>query len=330
MTPDQLRIAVIGCGIIGSRHAQALAALKRPVAVYLTDTSVEARAAARTLMLQSAGESTAVQIAEASAVDALPPMLDVAIVATAAAPRRQVIGELLAGRRVKYLILEKFLFQSKENFAWADAAIRQAGSQAWVNCTRRLWPGYSELRQALANDGGSVALSCTTHARFGIGTTAIHLLDLLTYLSGALDFELSSELVDPTPLAHRSGGIDFSGTLHGKSGRGDIFRYTAFKDGTLPIGVAVEAPSLRAHIDESSKVIRLSARHNDWNWETLSFETPLQSQLTHGVVEDLAGRGTCNLTPYQESARLHLAILEPLLAHYRKHVDSRASSCPIT
>jgi hypothetical protein len=186
------------------------------------------------------------------------------------------------------------------------------------------------LRRALIRDGGAIALSCTTHARFGIGTTAIHLLDLLAYLTGSLDFDLSSELVDPKLLDHRSGGGDFSGTLYGNSGRGDVFRYTAFKDGTLPIGVAIEAPTLRAHVDESNKTIRLSRESDGWAWTEAAFETPFQSQLTRDVVEQLAAKGTCELTPYQESARLHLAILKPLLAHYQKHVNPRASSCPIT
>jgi predicted dehydrogenase len=328
--PNELQIAVIGCGAIGSRHAQALAALKHPAIVHLMDTSAEARATARALMFQSVAAKATVHVVEAAAMNALPATLDVAIVATTAARRRQVIDSLLIGRRVKYLILEKFLFQSKEDFAWANAAIRQAGSEAWVNCARRLWPGYHELRQALANDGGPITLSCATHARFGIGTTAIHLLDLLTYLSGTLDFELSSELVDAAPMQHRSGGVDFSGTLYGKSARGDVFRYTAFRNGDLPIGIVIEASSLRAHVDEANKAIRLSARDRSWNWAERPFETPFQSQLTHGVVEDLAIKGTCELTPYPESARLHLAILEPLLAHYRKHVDPHALACPIT
>jgi predicted dehydrogenase len=330
VTTGQLSIAVIGCGIIGSRHAQALAALKRPAILYLTDTSSAARAAAKNLMFQSGGTDFDLQIAEAATAGSLPPALDVAIVATVAAARRQVIEELLNGRNVRFLILEKFLFQSNEDFAWAGAAIRRAGVHAYVNCPRRLWPGYVGLRRTLVEEGGPVALSCTTHARFGIGTTAIHLLDLLAYLSGTLDFDMSYALVDPEPLPHRSGGVDFSGSLLGKSKCGDVFRYTAFRDGTLPVGITIEAPSLRAHVDESRKIIRLSRRDTGWTWESLPFETPFQSQLTHAVVEDLTARGSCGLTPYNESARLHLAILEPLLAHYRKHADPHALSCPIT
>ena len=56
---------------------------------------------------------------------------------------------------------------------------------------------------------------------------------------------------------------------------------------------------------------------------------PFQSQLTNIVIEEILDTGDCGLTPYQESARLHKAFLEPLSAFFREQ-GFEEGLCPIT
>ncbi len=322
-----IRVAVIGCGVIGSRHAQALARLKRGCEVYLVDPSPDAGKAAARLLMQDCVEAGAIKLQVLSALGDLPGTLDVAVVATTAQLRRQVIEQLLGHATVRYLVLEKFLFQRPDDYEAVGAILRRAGARAWVNCPRRMWPGYQDLRRIIS---GPVALQVATHARYGIGTSAIHLLDVLSYLSGDDDFHLSAAAVDAAPVPHRSGGVELTGTLSGHSRRGSFFRFAAYADGSLPPLTIIDSPHLRAIIDEGRQHARVSRAEENWAWRDQPFGVLSQSQLTDTVVASLIDDGTCVLPEFDESSRLHLAILNPLLRHYRNAVDPRAEGCPIT
>ena len=66
-----------------------------------------------------------------------------------------------------------------------------------------------------------------------------------------------------------------------------------------------------------------------WEWKKEHFALPLQSELTHLVIEDLLFNGSCKLTPFAESCRLHLALEEKLILYFEKQGGERGL-CPIT
>jgi hypothetical protein len=330
MSTEFLSLAVIGCGVIGSRHAQALGRLTQSAAIYLVDPSAANREQAASLCHQEIASKSNFRLVALDNVKDLPEQLDLAIVATGAADRRNVVDTLLARSHVTYLILEKFLFQSERDYEYIATQLTKAAVKTWVNCPRRVWPGYQFLRNLLAQDKGPIALSCATHSRFGLGTGAIHLLDALAYLCGRDDFQLRGDLLDSTFLPTRRGAIDMTGTLYGATSKGDFFRFTTQADGTLPPMVLIEAASTRAFVDEANGIMRISSFKDDWRWHERQFDMLLQSQLTHLIVGDLIQGGNCGLPGFAQSSRLHLSILRPLLAHYSNIVDRSATSCPIT
>lgn len=325
-----LSLAVIGCGVIGSRHAQSLGLLDRAATIYLVDPSDDAQAQAARLFREGLQPGVTKELIELREVAALPPRLDVVIVATSAAERLAVIAGLLQGRRIAHLILEKFLFQREADYSANAGLLASAGVRAWVNCPRRLWPGYRALRPMLGPYEGPVMLACAADARFGVGTSAIHMLDALAFLSGSADFELNGEWLNSRLLTGKRGGVEMTGQLFGASSRGDFFRFVAHAARTSPSVTIVETASCRAVIDEGGKTMRVSSAEDDWLWRELPFEVLLQSQMTHRVVAELIDTGVCNLPGITESSRLHLAILRPLLAHYRRTAEPGAGACPIT
>lgn len=325
-----LSLAVIGCGVIGSRHAQALGLLDRPANIYLIDPSDAARAQAANLCRAGMQMSGRKELIDARDITTLPESLDVAIVATGAAERPAAIASLYETRRIAYLILEKFLFQREADYSDIAGRLAVEKSKAWVNCPRRLWPGYQKLRSMLHVDNSAVMLNCSTHSKFGIGTSAIHLLDTLAYLSGRTDFTLMGDRLDDELLQGKRGGIEVTGQLYGFSAHNDFFSFTAHKKGSLPTITMVETAACRAIVDDAAKVMRVSHVDDDWRWVDMPFDTMLQSEMTHHIVSDLLDTGGCGLPSMAESSRLHLAILQPLLSHYRQLAEPSANACPIT
>lgn len=325
-----VNVAVIGCGVVGSRHAQALGLLDRGAGIHLVDPSPEARARTSGFIANEMAGRQDLGIQGHADLTGLPPELDVVVVATAATERRALIEQLLHSTRPRYLVLEKFLFQAVEDYAVVAELLRGHGIPAWVNCPRRVWPGYVKLQRELADAGGPVNLEVATYSRFGIGTSAIHLLDALAFLANDDQFDLDAHLVDARPINHRSGGIDFTGTFFGVGSKGSFFRYSANATGNLPPLVQIETPDLRATIDEAGQSMRISRSADDWAWRDEPFQMLPQSRMTHSIVQDLVDHGSCGLAGFESSSRLHLAVLEPLLAHYRATVDKKATLCPIT
>lgn len=322
-----LRIAVIGCGIVGSRHAQALGLLDQPATIYLVDPSQDALRRAAALVEQERAAQSPLQVECLTGLDTLPAELDVVVVATAAAARRGLVEALLARGHVRYFVLEKFLFQQRDDYPAIGELMARKGSRAWVNCPRRMWPGYRALKAELV---GPIGLTVATYGRFGVGTSAIHLLDVLAFLAGVDSFTLSDAAIDPDPVPHRSGGIDLTGSIFGHGSDGSVFRYTAYASGELPPLTMIDSPHLRAIIDEGGQTMRISRASQNWAWQDETFEIKPQSRLTNAVVESLIADGTCQLADYDESSRLHLAIIDALLQHYHDHVEPGATVCPIT
>ena len=104
-------LAIIGGGQIGSRHLQALAQLDRAAIVHVVDPNPASLATSRSRFEEARPHGSAVDLSMHESFGALPPALDVAIIATSADVRLEVLRQLLEITHVKYLILEKVLFQ---------------------------------------------------------------------------------------------------------------------------------------------------------------------------------------------------------------------------
>jgi predicted dehydrogenase len=310
-------LAIVGAGQLGSRHLQALAALDQAsrISVVEPDESSVSRARSRWAEVATAASP---EVAWLPRITELPTALDVAIVATAADRRRAAIEALFGQSRVRHLVLEKVLFQQLADYAPTASAIAAATATAWVNCPRRMWPFYQELRARLH---GEVRVT-VSGSQWGLGSSAVHFLDLFAYLSGADDLAVTALHATTLPSS-RPGFTELVGQLaaHGPNGSAAI---ASLASGNLPIVVEVGSPSLRAIVREGEAKAWLAAADDGWQWRETSFETTPQSRLTHRVVSELLTTGTCALTPLAASVKYHVAFLEPLAALLG------GDRCPIT
>src|SRR5690606_30556452 len=81
------------------------------------------------------------------------------------------------------LILEKVLFQRIADFATIARVLDEGRVATWVNCPRRMWPAYRQLRDRLK--GEAIASIEMSGAHWDIGCNAIHCIDLIAFLTGA-------------------------------------------------------------------------------------------------------------------------------------------------
>ena len=105
------QIAIIGAGQLGSRHLQALARLTTECEITVIDPSLESLAVAKQRFEEMPVNKAVCVVGYGTSVDELPVELDYVVVATGADVRLKVLQSLLARSTVRYMLLEKVLFQ---------------------------------------------------------------------------------------------------------------------------------------------------------------------------------------------------------------------------
>ncbi|MGI9325554.1 MAG: Gfo/Idh/MocA family oxidoreductase [Pseudomonadales bacterium] len=311
-----IRIALLGCGAIGSRHLQALMRLPMDSEIFVIDPDERSVEIAR----QRADEvhsAASIQLRFGDAPDQLPATVDVAIVATSSRHRLPVLRALLANTGVANLILEKVLFQRLEDYAEATQLIEHSGSVAWVNCPRRMMQDYAPL-EPLLRGHGKIEYSVIGEG-WGLACNAIHFIDHLAMYLQCCDFQLDCSALEPVlHQSKRAGYLELMGTLVARfaNGVGEL-TMTCQPAETARLTTTIENGRYRLvlHSGEDSATVLEKATQQV---RTVSLRMEPQSQLTDQVVTSLLASEHCQLTPYLESARLH----RPLIAGLAKFVGT--------
>jgi hypothetical protein len=324
------KVLLVGAGNIGGRHLQGLRLVQEPLEIIVFDPSEDSLQKAHDAFMQVKSEH--IFKGRLSMLADIPKdeHFDIAIIATSSAVRRSVTETILNHNSVRYLVLEKFLFQSLKDFGIIADLLQQKGVKAWVNCPRRLFPFYQELKDNLSKEKGPIEFHFSG-TDWGLACNSIHRIDLFAFLTGQSDLKLSFDgLLNDIKTSKRDGYIEFHGRIEAQTARGDKMIVTSFEDGDAPNLQNINTPRRRYVISEKKKFLFESKSETDWNWEKKEFKMPFQSQLTNVFVEQILETGTCDLTTYSNSAVYHKLLLRGLLDHMSEIQNKTVDICPIT
>lgn len=322
-----MKLALIGAGELGSRHLQALALLDRPATIEVFEPvlTAQGKAEARFAQIKQSGR---VSVKFLSRMEDFSPFLDLAIIATTADARLQALEQLLAEKNARYLILEKVVFQDVKSFDKAQRLLSRKKVKAWVNCPRRMWPFYQELKPKFNGEKIDYRASASN---LNLGSVAVHLLDHLSFFTGEYDYELSSERLDPDILlSKRPGFREFTGTLEGRLAGGSAISITSYREGNAPFLIQLSTQSLRCLIREPEGKAWLAEEGDGWQWQEIPFKALAQSQLTHLAAAKILNSGESELPTFEQSREIHIPLLKTLTAHFSKIINQPVSACPIT
>jgi hypothetical protein len=320
------RIAVIGCGNIGSRALQALAKIEAPATIHVVDPVPAALAKARERVAEL-GPAAKAKVVYAETTAALPEAIDLALVATCADTRRVTLEALLDRAQVRALVLEKFLFQRADDYAAVGERLAKAGTRCWVNLVRRAWPGYQALKRAL---GGDTRVEMQALGPdFRLASNAIHYIDLYGYLTGAHVSDYDASGIDREPMQSRRAEFrELSGILRGAGAEGRRVTLASHRESKLPFTIQFFTPALHWILRELEKKAWCASAETGWQWRETDFATLDMSAMT-GAYAEILERGTSALPSFDESAKDHLK----LLAVYNRlwfGAEGARAACPIT
>ena len=320
-------VYIIGAGQIGSRHLQALKKVRISLNITVIDPSEQSLSTARKRY-----EETPAGICSHTLnyLRKIPggQNINLAIIATTSNIRAKVIRDILKKNQISYFILEKLLFDKKRDYGVIEKVFSRFKIKAWVNCPLRIRPIYKKIKDELANKDISLRI---TGSQWGLATNAIHHLDFISYLTGDTNYSVNTRFLDKKTIpSKRKGFLELNGTLYVNFKNGSKCEFTNYASGNAPRLIELSDKDTRYIIQESNNKAWASNAKDGWKWKEISFKNPLVSETTTTAVESIINNGNCPFTPYKESAKIHLLLLESLLMFLNKRSQKKYDNYPFT
>lgn len=324
----RFKVALIGCGNLGSRHLQALKKTQKELSITVCEPFENSREIAlqRYNEIQDNSYIEAFSIIEKyTDIDA---DTDLVIIATSSAERFQIAKWIVNNISIKYIILEKVVFQSISELEEFNCLLRnKKGVKGWVNCPRRMFRFYKLLKEEFKKYNEIDMIVSGTD--WGMGCNSIHMLDLYEYVTGSSLYVWNNDgLESYIGDSKRHGYKEFYGEMDINTDKGKVY-IVCKRNEVTPFKMVFKLKDMIIDIQESKK----EALYSTYDGELIKkveIDFLPQSCLTNTVVEQLIETGSCDLTSYSDSMRLHKVILECFLSHMNKFEEREIEKCPIT
>lgn len=321
------RVVLIGCGNLGSRHLQALKQTKRKIKI----TVCEPDDAAKKIALERYNQIIESEMIEnmemISDYRNIPKVQDLVIIATSAQGRFEIAKWVVEELKVKYLLLEKVVFQSINELEQFSNIIRETEIKVWVNCPRRMFSFYKRLKDILySEDKVDMYVSGSD---WGMGCNSVHLIDIYQFLTEARNYEYKNvSLEDKIYESKRLGYKEFFGEYSIETEKG-ILTIGCSNSKSEPFVIEISTLSSDILIEEGAKKAIITDKVlGKKNEEYVDFT--FQSNLTNKVVEQLIDNDTCELVTYSDSKIIHEGLIKFFINHIKNVTGKEEERCPIT
>ena len=328
-------LLLIGAGNIGRRHLQGILLANNQLEIFV----VEPHLPNHDLINQAVTEAGGLrqhQLKIFSSLDEIEKTdFEIVIIATNADVRKNVLLDFLSKKTVTYLVLEKVLFQTLDDYKTVGKLLYEKQIKTFVNCTRRYFSHYQQIKKAIA---GSLFMEMKVSGRnWGLACNTIHLLDLFNYFNDSTDYHFKIEGIDKTVHeSKRKGFIELTGTI--KNEEKDLFQFsaTSYNSSGEPLLIQFKTNQAEFIINEtlgniSCRAVLENEENKHFNDLKIDYKALPLSQSANLFVDDLLNTGSCLLTDYFVSAQLHTALIKAYLAHLKAmNFLIENETCPIT
>lgn len=315
-------VLIAGAGNIGSRHLQGTTKSANDLDIWVYDLSEESLKVAKERFEQMP-ENGVKKVHYVTNLNEVPDSIDVAIVASGSKPRAAIIKQVLAAKKVQYMVLEKFLFGKLSEYTEIGELLKTKGVKTWVNCPYRMFDGYKRLKGKLDTKSPLIA-SFGNGGNWGLCCNAIHYIDIFMYLTGQEDFTVDlSKLEEEVLESKRPGYIELIGDLTVETPKGDALTLQTSKEGEFIQQIKINNGANTIVIDENASTV-------DFNGEFFQLGFTFQSGLTGRLIDDLIGKRTCDLSSFETSAHYHIQFLNAVMPFINRLKGWETDACPIT
>ncbi len=318
-------IILVGCGNIGSRHLQALVKLPFAVDIRVIEKSNKSKNLAQLRLNEIKFNKKTHKIFWYDSINQMANNADLVIIATLSQKRVNLIINLLKNKNKKFLI-EKPVCQSKKEYEMLLKQMKLFKATGWVNTNRRYFESYKKIKHELKN---SKFINVNVISKVaGLGTNAIHFLDLFSWLINDPKIKLNGDFLIPKIFSNKRGKQfkEFYGTIIGSGKNHSSITLTFLPSDNESIFITISSDLAKYVIDElNHNAFKIGKFNKKFNF---TFEHA--SQLTTKIAKDILEKNTSFLPKLDESYMHHVELFRIFNSHIKKQLKRQVSLCPIT
>lgn len=325
------RVLIVGCGQLGSRHLQAVAALPQVREVEVVDPRPEALDLGRQRLSEAPGRRPEIRLRWLSSIEEASAGGDLCIVATQAQGRCRRVEEVQEALGYRRFLLEKLVGRSVEEVEELSRLLRGRSCAGWVNLKTRAYPFHRRVKERL--NRSEPILFGVTGGNHGLANNGIHAADLFAFYDGSDQIDPAGSWIDPVlhPSKRGEGVFDLSGTLAGVTARGSRFTLSYAGDHALSEQISITTAGYRCLVDHLARWAVESDAGSGWAWRPVPFEGDLTvSRMTREFVSEILEQGRCGLPTLEEAGVSHRFILGILRPHFARLMEREVEACPVT
>jgi hypothetical protein len=321
------KIALIGCGNIGSRHLQALVKLPFSTEISIVEPNKSAQRIGVERLNQIKINKKKQNIFWYSSINELKNKFDVVIIATTAKDRVKMINRLLKMGNTRFLI-EKIVCQSLSEYNILLKNIKKNHAKGWVNTNMPYFKAYQNIKKYFKNSK-RIHISLTTAGHYGLGTNAIHYLDFFCWFTNDYKITLDGKFLFNRLFPNKRDEklVEFAGILSGINKDGSTITLNFIPNADLPL-------ILNIYGDNNKHLIIDEVAQKTWNILdkkfNFSYTYEHTSTLTTKIISDIIKKDDCKLTSIENSFYIHKELFRVFNDHIKKITHERKKICPIT
>ena len=324
------KIAIVGCGQMGSRHLQAIVKLGGQLNIQVVEHNPANQELAKKRLQEVLPSGQPVEIKWYKDIAELNGLPDLTVVATKAAGRVEILKELAKMGHSRFLI-EKMVCQSVEEYDDLLETFENLKIKAWVNCTRPYFTVYEKAIEVMRNDGELVFNAMA--GNLGLGCNAIHLLNLFLTITGDhQNVHIDGRSLFPALLPNKRGKlfVEFAGSIIATTSNQSFATISFHHQNNSPLIINAMSKNWRLFVDEENGKASLAAKKNDWQWEELEFKMRYSSELTTEVANSIMEEKNCKLPNIRDCYCIHKELFKIFNEHIKSIRDEDVVVCPIT
>jgi hypothetical protein len=325
-----MNVAIIGVGQLGSRYLQGIVKSDLKFSIYLVDLNLESIEKAKLGIKDVLHDHS---LFSYQSIEDLPKSLDLVIISTNADIRAKIVKVLLNTLEIKYLILEKVLFQKESDLIEIGDLLKEKNVDCWVNHPKRIFKSYNDLKSILPDRQKPLGLMATG-VDWGLACNGLHVIDTWSflfddYLENCNLISVHSKWVE----SKRKGFLDINGSMLGYFEKGTPFTLVSEQGPRASLTISMDFPDCRVTIEEVNheSAIRYYKKGKPDPIHTMPFQMEYQSSISGTLLEDILLNGNCGLPTYSIAAKNHAPFLKGLSDDFFKREISKEFNClPIT
>ena len=320
------KICIIGCGNIGSRHLQGIAKIRYPLSIDIVEPNKKSKKIAKIRLEEINKKKIPHKISWYNSIDELKNNYDLIVLSTTSENRVKLFSNLVErGNRV--FLLEKIVCQSIQDYKKLLKIIHKNKVNAWVNTPRRYMNSYIKLRKKIQTNK-KLFLDITS-GNSGLGTNAIHFLDLFSWLTKDEKIKIVGTDLEKKIYKNKRNKefFEFGGNIFGKTTNGSVISIKLFPTFNLPTFISIQNNNLNVIFDELNSQVLFKNFPNNQNF---NFKMELLQNLTKKIVTDILEKNECKLPKTDELLSIHSELFKIFNKHIMKITGKKMIKCPIT